>query len=494
MRRTAHRSRSREHLGDSQSETWLKAVFNTALDAIITMNPAGMITAWNSQAESTFGWGEAEAVGGSLSDLIIPPQHREAHEKGIARFLVTGEGPILRKRIEITALHRDGREFPVELTVCPMRKGGDWHFSAFVRDLTERRRGEEAQARLAAIVESSHDAILSMDMSGTIVTWNAAAEQLYCYTAHEVIGQHLSLLVPEDQPDEIPGIMKRLARGERIEHYETVRVRRGGTRVSVTLTISPLRDGRGNIIGASTIVRDNTERKQVEKALREGEQQLQALSRRLVEVQEMERAFIARELHDQIGQMLSAVKVNLEMISRDADPGLARRAAEGIVAVTRAIEQVQNLSFELRPSLLDDLGLAAAVDAYAKRQAEAARLQLGLAICVACAVPKHIETACFRIIQEAVTNVVRHARARRLELELCTSGDRLDLVARDDGVGFDAVALAATAPVERRLGLVGMRERAVYVGGELDVQSTPGVGTIVRAQFPLGAADPGREL
>src|SRR5205807_6968734 len=95
MRRTAHRSRSREHLGESESDTWLKAVFNTALDAIITMNPAGRITAWNSQAESTFGWGEAEAVGGSLSDLIIPPQHREAHEKGIARFLVTGEGPIL---------------------------------------------------------------------------------------------------------------------------------------------------------------------------------------------------------------------------------------------------------------------------------------------------------------------------------------------------------------------------------------------------------------
>src|SRR5207245_6191284 len=140
-----------------------------------------------------------------------------------------------------------------------------------------------------------------------------------------------------------------------------------------------------------------------------------ALSRRLVEVQEQERTLIARELHDQIGQTLSAVKVNLEAIHREVDDhSLLGRVTEAIAAVRRAVEQVQTLSFELRPSLLDDLGLAAAVDAYVKRQAAPARLDLRLAISVGCAVSKDVEPACFRLIQEAVTNSLRHARARPL--------------------------------------------------------------------------------
>ena len=492
MRRAPHRGGTRAHRAHSLSENELKAVLDAALDAIITMDADGRVTGWNAQAESIFGWRATEAVGSTLSDLIIPPQYRQAHRQGLAHFLSTGKGPILGKRIEIAALRRNGREFPVELTISPMRRGGDWHFSGFIRDLTERRRAEEVQARLAAIVESSHDAILSKNMDGIILSWNAAAEELYGYTADEVIGRHVSQLVPAESPDEIPMIMKRLAHGERIEHYETVRVKKDGTRVPVSLTISPVRDARGVVTGASAIVRDDTERKRVETALRESERQLQALSRRLVEVQETERAFIARELHDQVGQTLSAVNVSLEMLSRDVtDPDFATRIGDGIAAVKRAIEQVQTLSFELRPSLLDDLGLAAAVDAYVKRQAAPARLDLRLAISVGCAVSKDVETACFRIIQEAVTNSLRHARARRLELELRTNGDLLELLARDDGVGFDAAALSATTPIERRLGLLGMRERAQYVGGELDVQSRPGSGTLVQARFPVRTAHPG---
>jgi signal transduction histidine kinase len=206
----------------------------------------------------------------------------------------------------------------------------------------------------------------------------------------------------------------------------------------------------------------------------------------LVEVQETERTLIARELHDQIGQTLSAVKVNLEAMHREVrDSALLARVAEGIAAVERAVEQVQTLSFDLRPSLLDDLGLAAAVDAYTKRRAGPAGLSLGLAIAVDRAVSKEVEVACFRVVQAAVTNVVSHARAKRLDVELRTDGSCLRLAVRDDGVGFPVRALQATAPVERRLGLVGMRERAQYVGGELEIESRPGAGTLVCARFPL---------
>jgi len=218
----------------------------------------------------------------------------------------------------------------------------------------------------------------------------------------------------------------------------------------------------------------------------------QALSRRLVEVQEQERTLIARELHDQIGQTLSAVKVNLEAIHREVDdPSLLGRVTEAIAAVRRAVEQVQTLSFELRPSLLDDLGLAAAVDAYVRRQTEAAGLSLGLAIAVDGDLSKDVEAACFRILQEAVTNVVRHAKARRLEIDLRASGSSLRLTVRDDGVGFDSRSLQSTAPAERRLGLVGMSERAQYVGGALEIDSRPGAGTVVRARFGVRASGRG---
>lgn len=200
----------------------------------------------------------------------------------------------------------------------------------------------------------------------------------------------------------------------------------------------------------------------------------------------MERTLIARELHDQIGQTLSAVKVNLEAILRESNgPSLATRVTEAITAVKRAVEQVQTLSFDLRPSLLDDLGLAAAVEAYAKRRTEQTGVSLGLAIAVDHRVSKEIEAACFRIVQEAITNVVRHAAAKHLEVVLRTDRRFLWLVVRDDGVGFDAGKTRAVAPVERRLGLVGMRERAQYAGGELEVESRPGAGTLVSARFSL---------
>jgi PAS domain S-box-containing protein len=354
----------------------------------------------------------------------------------------------------------------------------------------QRPRQSPSHTWLKGIFDAALDAMITMDATGRIVSCNAAAERLYGYSAAEMIGRHASLFAPPDRREEITEIRGRVAHGERVE-LETERSRKDGTRVPVSLTISPIRDTRGLVVAAAAIVRDMTERKLVETALRESQHQLQALSRRLVEVQEMERTLIARELHDQIGQTLSAVKVNLEALRREIkEPALLVRVSESIAAVKRAVEQVQTLSFDLRPSLLDDLGLAAAVEAYAKRQTEPARLSLALAVTVDGQLSKEVEAACFRIVQEAVTNVVRHARAKRLEVDLRTDGSSLRLAVRDDGAGFDARTLQATAPVEQRLGLVGMSERAQYVGGELEIDSRPGAGTLVCARFPLRVGDP----
>ena len=155
-----------------QNEERTRLIVESALDAIITMDPQGLITGWNPQAETIFGWSRKDAVGRRLAETIIPPQYREAHDGGLQHFLATGEGPVLNKRIEITALHRDGHEFPVELTISPMRSGETFTFSAFVRDITERRRAEEAlkRAKEAAEVASQAKSAFLANMSHELRT------------------------------------------------------------------------------------------------------------------------------------------------------------------------------------------------------------------------------------------------------------------------------------------------------------------------------------
>jgi len=141
-----------------QNEERTRLIVESALDAVITLDAQGLITGWNPQAETIFGWSREKAIGRRLAETIIPPQYREAHHRGLQHFLATGEGPVLNKRIEITALHRDGHEFPVELTISPLRSGETFTFSAFIRDITERRRAEEALQRAKEEAEAANQA------------------------------------------------------------------------------------------------------------------------------------------------------------------------------------------------------------------------------------------------------------------------------------------------------------------------------------------------
>src|SRR6266513_15017 len=144
----------------AREEANTRAILDMALDAVVGMDDQGVITNWNPRAEVIFGWTAGEAVGKKLSEVLIPPQYREAHTRGLRHFLATGQGPVLNRRIEITALRRDGTEFPVELSILPLKVGASYRFTAFIADITERKRAEERNARLAAIVESSEDAII----------------------------------------------------------------------------------------------------------------------------------------------------------------------------------------------------------------------------------------------------------------------------------------------------------------------------------------------
>jgi signal transduction histidine kinase len=214
---------------------------------------------------------------------------------------------------------------------------------------------------------------------------------------------------------------------------------------------------------------------------------LHALSQRLVEVQETERRHIARELHDEIGQSLTAAELNLQAALRaPGTAALERRLEESIQAVERVLEQVHDLSLNLRPSMLDDLGLEPALRWFTHRQASLTGMKAEFrAEPLDGRLDSIIETECFRVAQEALTNIVRHAKARAVLVELRRNNGHLHLSVRDDGVGFDVSALRSEAVMGASLGLLSMEERTALAGGGIELKSRPGEGTEVHAWFPL---------
>jgi PAS domain S-box-containing protein len=241
------------------------------------------------------------------------------------------------------------------------------------------------------------------------------------------------------------------------------------------------------------VINDITERLHTQEALERANRELElsherlrALSRRLLEVQEEERGRLARDLHDDIGQALTALKIQLESLQRAGDSALRARVAEGVETVQHTLERVRQLSLSLRPSQLDDLGLAAALRSHLDRQAGVGGLAPHFDAAEAPGdLDPDTETACFRVAQEAITNVLRHARARNLWVRLFTSGGQLALSVRDDGRGFELEAARRRAASGASLGLVGMEERIAQLGGSLELRAAAGQGTTLLATFPM---------
>ena len=251
----------------SESEARVRAVLDSALSAVLVMDTQGRIVDWNARAEKMFGWTRAEALGRVLAEAIIPQRYREAHQRGLERFLATGEGPVLNRPVELSALRRDGSEFAVELSISALKTGDVVTFCGFVTDITERKRMQEMRAQLANIVESSNDAIISNTLDGVITSWNPGAAKLFGYSAQEVLGKQIGMLVPPERVDEESEVLSGVARQRRFDQFETVRVTKDGRLIDVSVSISPMRDEHGNVIGASTIARDITDRKQAQARL-----------------------------------------------------------------------------------------------------------------------------------------------------------------------------------------------------------------------------------
>ncbi len=240
-------------------------ILDSMNEAFITINEKSEIIDWNPHAEKIFGWKFNEAKGEKMYDLIIPNQYREAHKKGMAKFLAHGEQHVFYKILQMLALRKDGLEFPVELTIFPIKNEENYEFHSFIRDITQRKAAEIDQARLVAIIDASDDAILSTNPEGMITTWNSGAEKLYGYKATEVIGMPVTIIYPKDLIVDFPAIISKVNAGEHIHNYDTTRKHRDGHIIPVSVSIAPMLDVEGKIVGMSSITTDITERKKIER-------------------------------------------------------------------------------------------------------------------------------------------------------------------------------------------------------------------------------------
>ena len=313
----------------------LVAIVNSSDDAIISKSLKGIITSWNPSATKLFGYSEDEAIGKHIS-LIIPPDCL-VEEELIIENIRKGEKI---DHFETVRIAKDGSEKSISLTVSPIMnsKGEVIGASKIIRDVAYRDQHEEKQAILASIVSSSDDAIISKTLQGIITSWNKSATRLFGYTEEEAIGQHISIIIPKDRMDEETRIIESIRKGEKIDHFETIRVTKDGKFLNISLTISPLRNSRGKIIGASKIARDISLRLEAEK-------QRILYTKRLQELNKYKDEFMvmaSHELKTPLTVIMANLQVLLEMMKDD----------DNVIFIEKVLKQVDKLS-ELISNLLN---------------------------------------------------------------------------------------------------------------------------------------------
>ena len=292
------------------------------------------------------------------------------------------------------------------------------------------------------------------------------------------------MLAPADRKDEIPEILKRISRGERVDHYQTKRRTRDGRIIDISLTVSPIRDDSGTIVGASKIARDITAQVRSEQIAREAAQQ-RLLLEQVLAAQEDERRRIARELHDEVGQLLTSLLVGLKRLESTTNLSASKAIGRQLREIAGlAMDESRRLAHGLHPAALADHGLHAAVSAYVEEYSKRHNIR----VCLtedgldSAKLPDAVQIAVYRIIQEALTNVARHAHAKKVDVTLKHSIDSLELFVIDDGAGFDIAALNEFS--HNHMGLRSIRERSALLGGLARVTSGD-KGTQVLVHVPL---------
>jgi PAS domain S-box-containing protein len=350
----------------------------------------------------------------------------------------------------------------------------------------------DSEERYSGIIASAMDAIVTIDEDEKIVLFNAAAEQMFGLPAAEAIDKPLNQLIPERfravHSQHIRDFVLAGVTNRRTGKLSpVVGIRKDGSEFPIEASISQVVVHGARFMTA--VLRDISDRQAAEHDLRETAERLKVVSRRVIEIQESERRHLARELHDEIGQVLSAVSVNLKIVKSKVDPAALPRLEESIQIVDEATDKVRNLSLDLRPSVLDDFGLESALRWFVDRLSARTGLRVHLKTEPhSSEVPFAIRNTCYRVIQEALTNVVRHASARQVWVEFVQKPSEIMLSIRDDGIGFDVSAARWRASKGHSMGLLGMHERVALLDGRTHLQSEPGKGTTIQVQLPLAVS------
>ena len=461
-----------------ESLTIFKALYEDAPVGYITLSEGGVVIDVNRRAAVLLGRSRRFVRGRPLLFFA----DRSTTERVLRHLLRcrSGESPVATE-VEF----RLGNDKTSQVELISRRTwlaGGRIAFQTVVNDLSDRRETERVIAarekRYREIVETAYEAICRVDVSNRITFVNRAFTRLLGHPEETLIGtSHEQLLLPEDIEAERASFNRREAgRGD----VRELRLRRAdGSAVWTGASATPLMDDDGEFAGMLRTYIDITDRKELETAR-------ERLVRDLVAAQEAERQRVARELHDQMGQHLVGLSLGLNRLAQivGASPEITH-ITKRLEAITDTMARdVQHLAFELRPASLDDLGLADAVRNYADGMTR----RFGLQVDVQCdrmpRLDSSAETTIYRIVQEALTNVAKHATARRVSVILEARGDRLHVIVEDDGIGFQP-ELVRHGGNGGRLGLRGMIERASLVGGEFQIESRPGRGTTVFVRVPL---------
>ncbi len=472
------------------------------LDAIVTNSPNGIgylnrelrYVLVNPALAAINRHTPAEHFGRTPAELIpgLAPQL----EPIMRHVLATGEAVRDLELRQLCSQNDVTHDWLISYFPVPDPAGGVAGVGVSVTDITQSKRTERAlqtsTAKLASALENMTDAIFISDLDGRLLDFNLAFATFHKFKTKDECAKTLAeypaflevflpngALAPLEQ-----WAVPRALRGETVTNAEyTLRRKDTGATWVGSYSFAPIRDPDGSIIGAVVIGRDITERTRIEQALRDSALQLQALSRRLVEAHERERRHLARELHDEVGQVLTGLKLTLAVATAEAPTALAATLENAQLILTELMGRVRSLSLDLRPALLDDMGLLPALDWYRERYTARTGVQVDL---------RHqglnrrfsaeVETVAYRIIQEALTNIARHAGVLTATVRLRADGTHLMLRVADAGRGFDAEATLAARATG---GLSGMEERVQLIGGVLTIEAAPGQGTQIIAELPL---------
>ncbi len=462
----------------------LAGLLDSATDAIVTMDANQRIVQYNRAAERIFGWSSDQMLGQSLKRLI-PAQFRQAHSDHVNRFATTG---VTSRHMGGTAVvhgvRASGEQFPLDASISQIDTADGKLFTVILRDVTEKMRIEQDKAllvaRLSALVESAMDAIISVNEVQQIVLYNRAAENLFGWTRRQAIGQSLDMLIPE---------RFRSRHGAHIQRFATTQItsrragdatvlwglRANGEEFPMEASISQVDAESGKLF--TVILRDITERVRAQDEVRRFAVQAQAMI-------ESEKTRVARELHDELAQSLTALKMDAIWM-RDNLPHNAHAVTakiDGMLSILdTTVVATRRIAADLRPLMLDDLGLVSAiqwlVQSFSQRTGVACELMVNEELELA----EPYATAVFRIVQESLANVAKHAQATQVSVSVEQLEGALLLKVSDNGQGF--ATQLARKPAS--LGLMGLRERAELLRGSVEIDSQPGGGTRISVSIPV---------